>query len=578
MALPLIPIIAGAAIRTIARKAIPKLLKTANVGTLGYVGYEAGKEAKKGNYEPLGDLAQSYLLRGAPTLLKAKGAIVIDKNVGAVRSDKQTYLKQATKDPLAKGRVVFDVKGNTTPAKTNTDSYNYQRKGKSSVGNVIKDTSKLYQESVKQDVKRSGTYTKDIKIDDKQASLERRAVVSGVRKEIKDAEKRGDPYTEFFMPVKTSKVPSSNIWWSSGENKALSNLALRPFKYQGKEYKTVEQAYQTLKTGKFDEAIYSRQWGEGVKIRGGKVNKNISDQLMKDLIKQSFKQNPKALAKLKETGSTTLTHRQDKGHWGTKFPEMLTEIRGSTSDKTKNAETVLRRYLKRFFPSVKVTDVKATKATTKLAKKGSGGTDVTKIDTPQETLDKASALSTVAKYTYAKDRKTGKGIFVDNPFSRNKRIEYQNIVGRDEVKNIIQTENIIKQTPTSRALSYMRFLAKSSKTKGLNNKIITNVGSGIPLMDDNAVALLRQSTIPDTVNLGKTVIRQGVKKGSNKKARELMGEVGGTGTRENVGAYKKFEGSYSPVNRSKEPNVDAAALRKLFAGYFNRNKPKNPKK
>lgn len=454
MPLPLIPIIAGAAVRTIARKAIPKLLKTVNVGTLGYVGYEAGKEAKKGNYEPLGDLAQSYLLRGAPTLLKAKGAIVIDKNVGAVRSDKQTYLKQATKDPLAKGRVVFDVKGNTTPAKTNTDSYNYQRKGKSSVGNVIKDTSKLYQDSVKKDVKRSGTYTKNIKIDDKQASLERRAVVSGVRKEIKDAEKRGDPYTEFFMPA-------------------------------------------FIKRG---------------------------------------------------------------------------------NDKTKNAESVLRRYLNRFHPSIKVKDVGAQGATFKLAKKGPGGTNVTKIDTPDETFDKASALSTVVKYTYAKDRKTGKGIFVDNPFARNKRIEYQNIVGRDEVKNIIQTENIIKQTPTSRALNYMRFLAKSSKTKGLNNKIITNVGSGIPLMDDNAVALLRQSTIPDTVNLGKTVIRQGVKKGSNKKARELMGKVDGTGTRENVGAYKKFQGSYSPVNRSKEPNVDAASLRKLFSGYFDRNKPKKPKK
>ena len=38
MPLPLIPIIAGTAVRTIARKAIPKILKTLNVGTLGYVG------------------------------------------------------------------------------------------------------------------------------------------------------------------------------------------------------------------------------------------------------------------------------------------------------------------------------------------------------------------------------------------------------------------------------------------------------------------------------------------------------------------------------------------------------------
>lgn len=453
MPLPLIPIIAGTAVRTIARKAIPKLLKTANVGTLGYVGYEAGKEAKKGNYEPLGDLAQSYLLRGAPTLLKAKGAIVIDKKVGSVRKDKQTYIKEATKDPLSKGKVVHDVRGDTTPAKVNVESYNYQRKGSKEKTESIKDTQRIYKESVKRDVQRTGAYTKDIKIDEAQARAERRAVVTGVRKEIKDAEKRGDPYTEFFMPGK-SKASKGSV----------------------------------------------------------------------------------------------------------------------------NAENVLKRYLKRFFPSIKVTDVKATEATTKLAKKGSGGTDVTKIDTPQETLDKADALSTVAKYTYAKDRKTGKGIFVDNPFSRNVGVQYQNIVGRDATKNIIQTENIIKQTPTSRALSYMRFLAKSSKTKGLDNKIITNVGSGIPLMDDYGVALLRRQFRKDTSNVGKITLKKGLKRGNIDVARAAMTEVGGTGTRKNVGAYKKFEGPYSPVNRPKEPNVDAAALRRLFAGYFDRNKPKKPTK
>ena len=149
MPLPLIPIIAGTAVRTIARKAIPKILKTLNVGTLGYVGYDAAKEAKKGNYEPLGDLAQSYLLRGAPTLLKAKGAIVIDKNVGKVRKDKRTYIKEATKDPLSKGKVVHDVKGNTTPAKVNIESYNYQRKGSRGTRRSIAYTQRLYQESVK---------------------------------------------------------------------------------------------------------------------------------------------------------------------------------------------------------------------------------------------------------------------------------------------------------------------------------------------------------------------------------------------------------------------------------------------
>jgi SpoVK/Ycf46/Vps4 family AAA+-type ATPase len=48
---------------------------------------------------------------------------------------------------------------------------------------------------------------------------------------------------------------------------------------------------------------------------------------MKDLIKESFEQNPDALAKLLATGDATLTHTQDKGKWGTEFPRLLMEVR-----------------------------------------------------------------------------------------------------------------------------------------------------------------------------------------------------------------------------------------------------------
>ena len=55
---------------------------------------------------------------------------------------------------------------------------------------------------------------------------------------------------------------------------------------------------------------------------------------------ESFKQNPKAMEKLKATKGI-FTHTQDKGHWGKKFPELLTKIRGGDAIETKAAKNWL---------------------------------------------------------------------------------------------------------------------------------------------------------------------------------------------------------------------------------------------
>ena len=51
-----------------------------------------------------------------------------------------------------------------------------------------------------------------------------------------------------------------NVYWGQSEStvstKVLSNLAQRKFTYQGKEYGSVEMAYQTLKSGEFDQNTY----------------------------------------------------------------------------------------------------------------------------------------------------------------------------------------------------------------------------------------------------------------------------------------------------------------------------------
>ena len=127
-----------------------------------------------------------------------------------------------------------------------------------------------------------------------------------------------------------------NIWFSSGENPELSNLAKRPFTFEGKEYVSVEHAYQTLKGFNFDERVYKAYpKGAGVKIVGSnkpytKGNWNL--QLMETLIRESFIQNPRALRILQATGENVLTHYQDTGIWKKEFPRILMKVR----DELKN--------------------------------------------------------------------------------------------------------------------------------------------------------------------------------------------------------------------------------------------------
>lgn len=94
--------------------------------------------------------------------------------------------------------------------------------------------------------------------------------------------------------------PIINVYWGSPESntntRVLSNLAPRNFTYQGKEYGSVEHAYQTLKSGTFDQITYDKYvkaGGYGTKIRGKAVTKGFDNlQLMKDLVVESFRQNP----------------------------------------------------------------------------------------------------------------------------------------------------------------------------------------------------------------------------------------------------------------------------------------------
>lgn len=151
------------------------------------------------------------------------------------------------------------------------------------------------------------------------------------------------PVASFGETAPTSTI---NIWASTNEHANLSNLAKRPFTYTYKDgtevrFQSVEQAFQYTKAimaGDKDTADKILKEPNGYKIKelGRKVTgfKDIEtewnrhkDSFMRAFIKTSFKQNKEAARELLDTGNAILTHTQDTGYWGTKFPKILMEIR-----------------------------------------------------------------------------------------------------------------------------------------------------------------------------------------------------------------------------------------------------------
>jgi predicted NAD-dependent protein-ADP-ribosyltransferase YbiA (DUF1768 family) len=158
------------------------------------------------------------------------------------------------------------------------------------------------------------------------------------------------PMEQAPATVSSEKI---NIYAGTGENAELSNFASRPFEdkteWQGLTFKSVEGAFQAAKiqlsdmfdkndnlTKEGDELLNKLQEASGAeakalgrKVTGLNVKEwdRLSSNIMKGLLLESFKQNPKALQRLLATGNATLTHTQDKYKWGKEFPRLLMEVR-----------------------------------------------------------------------------------------------------------------------------------------------------------------------------------------------------------------------------------------------------------
>jgi hypothetical protein len=135
---------------------------------------------------------------------------------------------------------------------------------------------------------------------------------------------------ETIQPVKDSTVKREettsepkgtiNVYWGQAESetstKILSNLAPREFTWDGRVYGSVEHAYQSNKSGEFDQETYDKYvkvGGYGTKIRGKNVKPDFDNlQLMKDLVVESFKQNPDSEAVKKLLQYENFTHNTNE--------------------------------------------------------------------------------------------------------------------------------------------------------------------------------------------------------------------------------------------------------------------------
>lgn len=174
-----------------------------------------------------------------------------------------------------------------------------------------------------------------------------------------DSQVRDTIRNAFSSPIQQDLFASEqssetiNIYAGTGENADLSNFAVRPFTISGDKsessiriggnFQTVEGAFQAQKlvfsSMSDDEKEDIRKQleiasGSQAKSIGRKIKDlntvfwdKASSDIMRDLLLESFSQNPEALNKLLSTGDATLTHTQDKGKWGTEFPKILMEVR-----------------------------------------------------------------------------------------------------------------------------------------------------------------------------------------------------------------------------------------------------------
>lgn len=145
-----------------------------------------------------------------------------------------------------------------------------------------------------------------------------------------------------------ASAESINIFARTNEHTELSNFAIRPFTHtfengSSERFQSVEQAFHYIKAtmfanpgvnGDIIDNIMKTTNGKELKTLGRSIRQldttrwdSESSNVMKQLLQESFEQNPDAAKALLDTGDAQLTHLQDNTKWKTEFPRLLMEVR-----------------------------------------------------------------------------------------------------------------------------------------------------------------------------------------------------------------------------------------------------------
>jgi len=167
-----------------------------------------------------------------------------------------------------------------------------------------------------------------------------------------------------------------NIDWGKEDSedniRILSNLAPREFQFlwplarrsdsrKPHTYKSVEHAYQTLKSGSFDKETYDaymKAGGYGVKIRGKEADRSSNLELMELLVQASFDQNPNSEATRKLLQFDDFTHNNSTDPVDLAFIRGLKEVqrklrKGGRAHSVNKQETFLNFVLDKWTNEIK---------------------------------------------------------------------------------------------------------------------------------------------------------------------------------------------------------------------------------
>lgn len=203
-----------------------------------------------------------------------------------------------------------------------------------------------------------GTYYPEV-----YSSIPESVVIDGRGYVLSDVESHGFALEGEFLEYFSHRDPDFiNVWYSSGENAALSNFYPRTCSAvaAGKRltFDSVEQGFQYLKTLKKYSAMPDEKRQEyrdrilsttdGAELK--RIGRSIpgldtaawgfaSRTFMKELLQSAFENDPVGREQLLSTGDMKITHLQETGVWRNWFPELLMKTRSSLRVLQETRET-----------------------------------------------------------------------------------------------------------------------------------------------------------------------------------------------------------------------------------------------